>query len=643
LKNERKRSRRSVDSSLLLDEECGQIPEFRNRMIGTGGGNKIVGGVKTGRGQIPWQLGLYKKNRGKQEVFCGGALVTHRSAITASHCLKKDAIINGEYQYEAWAGRTLSSPDAVDPNEKKFFVVKYFKHPDFDPRTLQNDIAVLSLKPKDGQPLVWTNFVRPICLPEPYPEHDEALYSVGSEAIVSGFGLVDEDDRQMSPELQHVKLNIVDLSDCRQAYESLKAAGARVGRNNFCAAKEGKDACTGDSGGPMVKKGQYREDYKDRFFLIGVVSYGKGCAQKNFPGVYARVDHFIPWIKSTVERIESIQQSFELPQPQQFPQPQQICAAPVTTAPVTCPPPVRCPIQKVCPPPNILPVRTTCPPCRECQRCVKCQRCKPCPRRFQQTSSPQVACSCEFCRQDCPPCKPLQSFLPQQPISQPREVSCPTCKKCPLTCPQCNCPQMQTCPPPVSCPTCETCPSQGKTPFLQSLLLQSLGQTQTWPQTQNCPRQCPTCPPPQTCSLPNRPTTRRPPRTLTTIRLQTRPSRSTPQPRTPAGNSTVIGPVCVGQRQVARCQWGQVIRVTEGFYGRPDESDLCPESPELMLWFQRTMGCDHSEATDVMATRCNNRRVCTVSELFFSNSHCAKRRPYLFMRYVCEIRRWNNN
>jgi len=52
----------------------------------------------------------------------------------------------------------------------------------------------------------------------------------------------------------------------------------------------GKDSCSGDSGGPLMRVAG------STVYQVGVVSWGIGCGKAEFPGVYTRVASLLPWI-----------------------------------------------------------------------------------------------------------------------------------------------------------------------------------------------------------------------------------------------------------------------------------------------------------------------------------------------------------
>jgi len=71
-----------------------------------------------------------------------------------------------------------------------------------------------------------------------------------------------------------------------------------ITQDMICAGYPGKgvkDACQGDSGGPLVCQGK-----NGGAVITGVVSFGRKCGAKNHPGVYARVTHFLKWIKDNM-------------------------------------------------------------------------------------------------------------------------------------------------------------------------------------------------------------------------------------------------------------------------------------------------------------------------------------------------------
>merc|ERR1712083_1058053 len=81
---------------------------------------------------------------------------------------------------------------------------------------------------------------------------------------------------------------IWDNAKCKSTYGSTAPAG--ITETMLCAGKQGKDSCSGDSGGPFViPKGDHWEQ-------IGVVSWGIGCGKQHYPGVYTRVSHMMEWI-----------------------------------------------------------------------------------------------------------------------------------------------------------------------------------------------------------------------------------------------------------------------------------------------------------------------------------------------------------
>ena len=49
----------------------------------------------------------------------------------------------------------------------------------------------------------------------------------------------------------------------------------------------GKDSCSGDSGGALVCNGA----------LTGIVSFGAGCAEPDYPGIYAEAAHYVQWFE----------------------------------------------------------------------------------------------------------------------------------------------------------------------------------------------------------------------------------------------------------------------------------------------------------------------------------------------------------
>lgn len=98
---------------------------------------------------------------------------------------------------------------------------------------------------------------------------------------------------ESSPILLAAEVYIVSLEDCARAYTGI----ATVTPGMICASATNppRDACQGDSGGPLVANNT----------LIGIVSWGEGCAEAHYPGVYTRVSNYSTWIALTLGIVSS--------------------------------------------------------------------------------------------------------------------------------------------------------------------------------------------------------------------------------------------------------------------------------------------------------------------------------------------------
>ncbi|XP_074009705.1 coagulation factor IX-like [Numenius arquata] len=238
-------------------------------------GTRIMGGTLCHRGHCPWQV-LIRNSKGIG--FCGGSLISSRWVVTAAHCLdlvRPHHVTVGDFdKYQR------------EFKEQKIGVERSWTHPHYDSNNYNGDIALLYL----SGDVVFNEYVLPICLPS--PNLAALLSEEGRVGMVSGWGAT-HDRGSTLRFLMKVRLPIVNMETCQHSTDRL------VTDNMFCAGyrTQAADACKGDSGGPFTMS------YHNTWFLLGVVSWGEGCAQEGKYGVYTRVSNYIPWIKETVESV----------------------------------------------------------------------------------------------------------------------------------------------------------------------------------------------------------------------------------------------------------------------------------------------------------------------------------------------------
>ncbi|XP_051572345.1 trypsin-like isoform X1 [Myxocyprinus asiaticus] len=258
----------NIAGSLCQLDVCGQAPL----------NNRIVGGQDTSEGAWPWQVSIQSAG----SHFCAGSLINKDWVLSAAHCFQS---IHW-YTITIYLGRQ-SQVSGSNPNEVSRRVSQIFNHPNYNNPSNDNDIALVQL----SSSVTFSDYIKPVCLAAA-----GSILAAGTASWVTGWGTLISGDSQLPNILQEVKIPIVSNSDCNKAY------GGGITNNMICAGllnQGGKDSCQGDSGGPMVSKNG------SLWIQSGIVSFGTGCADPRFPGVYTRVSQYQDWINSYITNNQS--------------------------------------------------------------------------------------------------------------------------------------------------------------------------------------------------------------------------------------------------------------------------------------------------------------------------------------------------
>lgn len=224
----------------------------------------IVGGVEAVKGEFPFIVSLQNGSH-----FCGGSLIKKNWVLTAGHCASAGDAPN-RIMIGLHDQRNAGDAEA-------FSVVRVVRHPDYNGNNIDYDFALIELR---GD----SKF-------EPVALNSEDLKKISSDLTVAGWGVLRESDWNIPDLLQKVDVPYVDQKRCEAAYPGM------ITDRMLCAGFDegGKDSCQGDSGGPLIVK----ENGKN--VLVGVVSWGEGCARRNKYGVYSNVKSVLGWIEETTK------------------------------------------------------------------------------------------------------------------------------------------------------------------------------------------------------------------------------------------------------------------------------------------------------------------------------------------------------
>ncbi|XP_068221668.1 venom protease-like [Palaemon carinicauda] len=251
---------------------------------------RVIGGKEAEIGLWPWVVAIGRPM--PNNVFasvCGGSLITRRHVLSAAHCSVVDQVPEEVRTHVRVGEHNLrSDSDGLRPQDIK---IASRRTNGYDAFTKANDIELLILE----EDAIFHDFVKPVCLPIDPALRDNMF--VNENATVVGWGVFSFESAvpRSSDVLMEADVPIVPLAPCSEVYRT-QTFGTVVDETNICAGQGTTDACGGDSGGPL----SYSNPSNERYYVIGIVSHGVGCATSEFPGVYTRVGAFMDWIVNNI-------------------------------------------------------------------------------------------------------------------------------------------------------------------------------------------------------------------------------------------------------------------------------------------------------------------------------------------------------
>ncbi|MER7791883.1 serine protease [Streptomyces sp. NPDC097640] len=230
----------------------------------------VVGGHPAHTALAPWAVALASRERfgaARSGQFCGGVVVGPTTVLTAAHCMSRGVL--GVDWWEVGDLRVIIGRDDLRGSGGVEMAPRWvWVNPAYDQGGRAGDVAVLTL----SQPLPRIYGVAMAAAGDP-------AYQPGARAAVYGWGDTRGNGSYAST-LRATRLRVMPDATCEEAYPG-GAEGEYISESMMCAGLPdgGRDACQGDSGGPLIARGK----------LVGLVSWGSGCAEPGRPGVYTRI------------------------------------------------------------------------------------------------------------------------------------------------------------------------------------------------------------------------------------------------------------------------------------------------------------------------------------------------------------------
>ncbi len=237
---------------------------------------RIVNGHEVAFDNNPWQIAMIRANvaEPRRSQFCGGSIIADDWVLTAAHCVRNAIVREDATRVEVVAGTTQWPIGG-----ERIKVAAIHTHPEYNEQTMDHDFALLRLQTP-------VTVGKAVALADASTQVDDGL-----QTCVTGWGATFEGGPG-SIDLLGAEVPVVSNETCNRP----ESYNGDITANMMCAGREAGsvDSCQGDSGGPLTAS------LGGTNTLVGVVSWGEGCARRLKYGVYARVSAAAPWIASTM-------------------------------------------------------------------------------------------------------------------------------------------------------------------------------------------------------------------------------------------------------------------------------------------------------------------------------------------------------
>lgn len=210
------------------------------------------------------------------EEYCGGVLIAPDIILTAGHC-------KGPHMHRVHPHVGAYS---YDDYQESFRLERALRHPQFnrteDYEDMVFDFTLIKLHGTSSLPYLPIN-------------RNAAFPMDHQDVVVLGLGVIGDDTDERPDVLQQVTLQTISNAACNASSNDETSYEGRIHDTNLCTHTPYKDACDYDSGGPIIAL-----DARGQEVLVGLVSWGVGCADPNLPAINARVSTVADWIDAVV-------------------------------------------------------------------------------------------------------------------------------------------------------------------------------------------------------------------------------------------------------------------------------------------------------------------------------------------------------